>query len=217
MNQMLSLIFSFVFIGIGLVAVFIMLNLQGNPKDRPSAKKLRILHRIFGYLFLLIFISNLIFMTKRLLGISVELSPRVTLHIALALLLIPVFLVKISISRFFKKLYSYLIPLGLMIFFVSFLMIAITAGYYLISTAEIPEESGQQKTQPGVENTVVEKILNQKCTICHNLDRINQAVKNELEWTTTIEKMIRYSRNPQHLSKTEQATLIEHLITKNQS
>jgi tellurite resistance protein TehA-like permease len=138
MNQTLSSIGSFVFLGIGLTAVFTMLNLLGNPKNRPSPKRLKTVHRILGYLFLLIFIINIIFMAQRLVGSIEEPSPRLLLHMALALLLIPVFLVKISIARFFKKLYPYLMPLGLIIFFFSFLMICITSGYYLISAADIP-------------------------------------------------------------------------------
>jgi hypothetical protein len=187
------------------MAVFIMLNLQGNPKDRPSAKMLRWLHRIFGYLFLMIYLINLILMAKRLIGMPVEPSPRLILHITLALLLIPVFLVKISISRFFKKLYSFLIPLGLIIFFASFVMIAITAGYYLITSAELPDLS----------KTDAKKILEQKCTICHNLDRVRKADKTEAQWTATIERMIKYTRNPDHLSQPEITSLIEHLTQQN--
>jgi cytochrome c5 len=223
MNQMLSVLFSLAFLVIGLAAVIIMLNLQGNPKDRPSSKTLRGLHRLLGYLFLFIFVINLIFMSRRMVGIDMEPSARLTLHIALALVLIPVFLVKISIARFFKKLYPYLMPLGLIVFAASFLMIAVSAGYHLMSTAEPPEEAGpqevqsisEQNNQTGILETGAdsEKILQQKCTICHNLDRVRQAKKNESEWSATIERMIGYSKNPQHLSEGEKAHLITMLTS----
>ena len=219
MDQLINSVISMIFLGIGLGAALVMLNLQGNPKTRPSPERLKSVHRILGYLFLFYFILNLIFMAKRLLGEPFELSPRLTLHIALALVLIPVFLVKISIARFFKKLYPYLMLLGLIVFAASFLMIAVSAGYYLLSTAEPPEETGpqevqsisEQNNQTGILETGAdsEKILQQKCTICHNLDRVRHAKKNESEWAATIERMIGYSKNPRHLSEVEKA----HLIT----
>lgn len=223
MDQTVSSVLSLIFLAIGLVAVFIMLNLQGNPKDRPSARRLRLLHRIFGYLFLLIFIINLVFMTQRLIGFSDEPSPRLLLHITLALLLIPVFLVKISIARFYKKLYPYLMPLGLGLFFIGFLMIAITTGYYLISTAEMDEEADMQEIQltPEAPETIDtsktglrgDSILKQKCTICHNLDRVRKADKTASQWKKTIDRMIAYTRDPDHLSGQEKSLLVKHLTS----
>jgi hypothetical protein len=135
--------------------------------------------------------------------------------------LIPVFLVKISISRFFKKLYSFLIPLGLIIVFASFVMIAITASYYLLTTAELPDDTVQMERQSTAEparETILSKtnpktILEQKCTICHNLDRVRKADKTEAQWTATIERMVKYTNNPQHLSEVEKAHLITLLIS----
>lgn len=138
MSQTLSLIVSFIFLGIGLVAVIIMLNVLGKPAERTSRMRWITIHRILGYLFLVIFLVNMVFMTQRMVGFSDEPSNRLLLHISLALLLIPVFLVKILISRFFRKLVAYLTPLGLIIFTLSFLMIFITSAYHLVTSAEIP-------------------------------------------------------------------------------
>ena len=137
MNQTMSIVGSFIFLGIGLAAVIIMLNLLGNLKERPQARRWKTIHRILGYLFLIFLLIYLVFMAQRLTGFSGEPSPRMVLHMALALVLIPVFMVKICISRFFRKLYAYLMPLGLIIFFFSFLMIFITSAYILITGADI--------------------------------------------------------------------------------
>ena len=51
-------------------------------------------------------------------------------------------------------------------------------------------------------------ILEERCTVCHSLDRVEQKQKTHEEWTTTVTRMIGKGAE---LSESEQATLIDHL------
>jgi hypothetical protein len=168
----------------------------------------------------------LVFMVKKVSGINYELSTRAVIHMVLATMLIPIFLTKMLIARFFKRLYPNLILLGLMIFFLSFTMVAITAGYYFLKTpTDQPSESasairslthqkqkGVQKYEaPDSSQAAVKELIHKKCTTCHKLNRIKKAHKTKNEWRTTVEKMIKYSMNPDLLTEKEINMMISYL------
>ena len=213
MNPMFSSIVSVVFVMVGITAVLIMLNLQGNPIERSSNKLLRQLHRILGYLFILIFFIMIIGMIIKVKGINYEFSPRITIHVVLALILIPILIVKILIARFFKRLYPNLVLIGLLIFFLSFAMVGITAGYIFLQSPDKPETLKEVVSEPGkkVKQERGGDILKKKCTICHTLERVNKAKKNETQWKATVDKMIEYIKNPDHLTEEEKTILINYL------
>jgi uncharacterized membrane protein len=232
MNPQLSSIVSVLFILIGILTVLIMLKLQGDPKDKASNKRLILSHRILGYIFLFIFLVMLFFMVKKVSGLNYELSPRAVIHIVLATILIPIFLTKILIARFFKRLYPNLILLGLMIFFLSFTMVAITAGYHFLkTTTDQPSESAsasvsvirslthqeqnniQKHEAPDSSQAAVKELIHKKCTTCHTLERIKKAKKTNSEWRTTVEKMIKYSMNPDLLTEEEISMMISYLTS----
>ncbi|MCI5125503.1 MAG: hypothetical protein D3925_13770 [Candidatus Electrothrix sp. AR5] len=58
-------------------------------------------------------------------------------------------------------------------------------------------------------------ILEQKCTVCHKLDRIYKAEKNRSEWLESIERMIGYSKQMNYLNPQEKKELIEYLANQN--
>jgi len=230
MNPQLSSIVSVLFILIGIITVLIMLKLQGNPKDKDSNKRLILSHRMLGYIFLFIFLVMLFLMVKKVSGLNYEPSPRAVIHLVLANMLIPIFLTKILIARFFKRLYPNLILLGLMIFFLSFTMVAITAGYHFLKTAtDQPSESASvsairpltHQEQNNVQKhetldssqAAVKELIHKKCTTCHTLERIKKAKKTKSEWRTTVEKMIKYSMNPDLLTEEEINMMISYLTS----
>lgn len=202
-----------------------MLKLQGAPKDKVSNKRLKLSHRMLGYIFLFIFLVMLFLMVKKVSGLNYELSPRVVIHMAMATMLIPIFLTKILIARFFKRLYPNLILLGLMIFFLSFTMVVITAGYHFLkTTADKPlavrslthqEQKNVQKHEaPDSSHAAVREFIHKKCTTCHKLERIKKAQKTKSEWRTTVEKMIKYSMNPDFLTEKEIDMMITYLTSE---
>ena len=202
-----------------------MLKLQGDPKGKVSNKRLKLSHRMLGYIFLFIFLVMLFFMVKKVSGLNYELSPRVVIHMAMATILIPIFLTKILIARFFKRLYPNLILLGLMIFFLSFTMVVITAGYHFLKTTDDQpsavrslthqEQKNVQKHEaPDSSQAAVKELIHKKCTTCHKLERIKKAQKTKSEWRTTVEKMIKYSMNPDLLTEKEIDMMITYLTSE---
>jgi cytochrome c5 len=53
-----------------------------------------------------------------------------------------------------------------------------------------------------------EKLLNDRCTKCHSLDRVKAAQKSQDQWKQTVTRMVGKGAN---LSNAEQTTLIEYL------
>jgi hypothetical protein len=51
-------------------------------------------------------------------------------------------------------------------------------------------------------------LLQDRCTVCHSLDRINQAKKTRDQWTQTVTRMV--GKGAQ-LSAAEQSTLLDYL------
>ena len=223
MSPLTGSIVSLIFLALGMILVLIMLNLQGNPKERPRGLLLRKIHRFLGYLFVLTYLVILAGMILKVSGAAGEFSPRVVIHLTLALLLFPLLLIKVLIVRSYKRLYSHLVSLGLIIFFISFVMVMISAGYFLLHANPPAGNAALQTTeqtniseQEKLKKLFIEgkDILAKKCSLCHNHDRINQAKKNQQNWKNTLERMVKYSRNPQYLTKTESATLINYLSTR---
>ncbi len=54
------------------------------------------------------------------------------LHILVAMVLAPLFLIKVLVARYYKSYTSVLVPLGPTIFTLGFVLIAPTAGPYLL-------------------------------------------------------------------------------------
>jgi hypothetical protein len=88
------------------------------------------LHRIGGYLFIALFCVMTYYMLSRL-GSGGDHSASVTLHMALAMILSPLLFIKVLVARYYKNQQNLLMPIGLTIFVLSFVLIATTAGPYL--------------------------------------------------------------------------------------
>lgn len=222
MNTLLSSIFSYVFILVGLTTVLIMLKLHGNPREKTPMKFLRNLHRILGYIFLVFFLVMMGFMLRRIGGISAEFSPRVIVHMVLAMMVIPLFIAKILIARFFKRLFPNLLLLGLAIFVLTFTLVAVTSGYNLFrgnnslsSTMEEKSPGSQvslQKLKVSEQLRVtVKELIQKKCTLCHDLKRIKGARKNRAQWLATVEKMAGYNISTDFLTGTEKTLIVSYL------
>jgi FAD-dependent oxidoreductase family protein len=109
------------FVAIAGTNVWLMLRNTGN-----RARQIRI-HRFGGYLFLTLFFVMFFYMSKRVSGVTHGLSITRVIHSALAFLLLPLLFLKILIARRYKHRTGTLFALGLAIFIVSFLLVAITS------------------------------------------------------------------------------------------
>jgi ferredoxin-NADP reductase len=110
--------------------------------SRPSRKvttrnRLIALHRVGGYLFVILFCIMAYSMSQKLTGsgITGDLPAYLVLHVALVFVLLPLLLLKILIARCYKQSHSSLRALGITIFVISFLLVAIPVFSELLRSA----------------------------------------------------------------------------------
>ncbi|MDU9050723.1 MAG: hypothetical protein Q3M30_17890 [Candidatus Electrothrix sp. Rat3] len=174
---------------IGGVTVLIMLEMTGKVRDTPWKKGWIFLHRILGYLFLVLFAAMLVFMVVKAGGFQEELPARAMIHVILALLLVPLIMIKVVIARRHAQLGTKLIMLGLAIFGLSFGLTGITAGYYALHRSDYQYAVLSDVDDEILNVEIGQKITNRKCSKCHSLERIYQSYKSDIAWTHTIHKM----------------------------
>ncbi|MCI5146863.1 MAG: hypothetical protein D3923_15395, partial [Candidatus Electrothrix sp. AR3] len=171
------------------VTVLIMLEMNGKMKETQKKSVWVITHRILGYLFLILFAFMLVYMVIRAGSFHEELPAKAMLHIILALLLVPLIMIKVVIARRRAQLSTKLILLGMAIFGLSFGLTGITAGYYAFHRGDFKYTafSGANKEILSIEHG--QKIMNRKCSKCHSLERVYRTYKSDMAWAQTINKM----------------------------
>ncbi len=109
------------------INVWLMLESSRSSHDATSRARLVHNHRLLGYIFLAVFTVMFFYMSSRVLGATDGLSTPIVAHITLTLLMVPLLFLKIVIARSFKQHSALLLPLGLAIFVLSFLLVTIAA------------------------------------------------------------------------------------------
>ena len=98
-------------------------------------------HRVCGYSFIALFAIFCYFMLLRVRGSSDELSPRLILHMGLALALAPLLLAKVLVVRYRRAAWGVVIALGISILVTTFTLVAMNVSvHYLrnISPHKVP-------------------------------------------------------------------------------
>lgn len=188
MNPLLDSILAIVFMTFGAVAVFFMLELKGNPKDRPVNKRLIWIHRIFGYLFVAVFLVMLIMMIDKTASFRDEFSARAVFHIALALAIVPLLTIKLLIVRRHKRLTSELLYFGVPIFLFAFVLSGLTAGKYFLDLSNFHYTTLSEQDAEKLDLKIGRDLYNVKCSKCHTLDRVSNYQGRE-GWTEIVNEM----------------------------
>lgn len=128
LNSSVSLWLGVTFVVIGAINVWLILHASAQGRETKASIRLIAAHRIGGYLFITLFCVMGYFMIARLGDVSGGASQSTTIHLALAMILSPLLFVKVLIARYYKAYYSFLTPIGLVIFVLSFVLIGITSG-----------------------------------------------------------------------------------------
>src|SRR6266851_7012302 len=139
----LSALLGALFILLGTAAVCLIL--EASRRTHSAAVRDRIIqaHRTAGYLFIALFCAMTWFMFLKVKDVPDELPLRSMLHILVAMVLAPLLLVKVIIARYYKTFTTALVPLGLTIFTLGFVLIASSAGPYLLRRVTVKEISLQ--------------------------------------------------------------------------
>ena len=109
--------------------------LTGQGTSARSARFWTQAHRVAGYLFIALFAIFTYFMFLRVKGWQDEFSPRLLLHISLALSLAPLLLVKVLVARYQKASRALLSVLGISIFTAAFTLVALNVAAHFLRVA----------------------------------------------------------------------------------
>lgn len=210
-----STIIGILFAATGATTVWLIFHATARMKQKGSSTRLIQAHRIGGYVFAALFCVMTYYMVLRLRDIPDELSARPMTHMILALVLIPLLFVKILIARFYKSsFYSALLPLGLTIFSVSFVLVAMTAGPYLLRRATVEDISLESIAMGNerIDVAAAQTLMQQRCDKCHNLDRVVGARKDARGWLTTVNRMRALPGS--NISTDEAKTIVAYLVSR---
>jgi mono/diheme cytochrome c family protein len=99
-----------------------------------NVTRIKLRHKVAGYLYVLIVLVISYLCAGFAAASKAEPSPRAVVHIVLALTILTLFVVKVLFIHRFRQFYAQAKTIGIAIGVMSFVMIGISGGYYLIMT-----------------------------------------------------------------------------------
>jgi ferredoxin-NADP reductase len=211
----ISVAFGFVFVILGGVNVWLVLEAWSRVKAAKASSRMLALHRIGGYLFIALFCVMSWYMLARLRAGDTDTSATVTLHLALAMLLSPLLFIKVLIARYYKNQHGLLMPIGLTIFVLAFVLIASTAGPYLARASRVERVSIDPGRLPAVavDLNQANDLMQRRCSKCHTLDRVVGARKDAQGWIATVARMQKVPGSG--ISDADVQTIVSWLVSQN--
>jgi ferredoxin-NADP reductase/mono/diheme cytochrome c family protein len=208
----ISILLGSLFVALGAMNVWLIFHASRTLTTSRMSQRLVQAHRFGGYFFIALFCVMSYLMTLRTTNVSDELSMPALIHILIAMSLVPLLFVKVLIARYYKGYYSALTSLGLIIFCFAFILVALTAGPYLLratSPTDTPPPVVNTSSQ-AIDLRASEALMQKKCSRCHTLDRVIGARKDVAGWTATVHRMQNLPGS--HISEGDAATILSYLI-----
>lgn len=134
MQPPLTLVLGAIFVLLAAINPYLILREAKHSTAATRLWRLRA-HRLIGYSFIFLYCTITYHMVLRLKGLSDELSPRNLVHASLALILIPLLVAKVTVARYYRAQTLALKVLGWSIAGISYLIVTINAGAYLLRSA----------------------------------------------------------------------------------
>ncbi|UCE42898.1 MAG: cytochrome c [Candidatus Aminicenantes bacterium] len=155
-------------------AVISMFTIMGKAEKKADPKTLRKIHKISGRIFLLLLLPLIILGLRHWANVGDQASLRAVFHAVLALGLIVIFLLKVSIVKFYKQFLRFAPVLGMLVFSFAFVVFSISAGYYAVRTlsASPPQPEERQMDSPEIVGNADQgaSFYNTNCLSCHHAD-----------------------------------------------
>src|ERR1700691_3539770 len=191
LNNSASLWLGVAFVLAGAINVWLSLQESAQVKDAKASTRLIAAHRFGGYVFITLFCVMGYFMVARLGEASGGASPGAMIHLTLAMVLSPLLFVKVLVARYYKSYHSLLMPIGLVIFVLSFVLIGITAGPSLAHRTRMQTVSLDTIDLPpaAIDLNTAAATMEKRCSKCHTLDRVAGARKDARGWLATVNRM----------------------------
>jgi ferredoxin-NADP reductase len=127
MSNISAIVAGAMFVALAATNVVVMLEASQPSRSATAKARLVALHRTGGYLFVVVLCIMAYVMSQRLVGVGITGHPPtyLVLHIVLVLVLVPLLLLKILMVRRYRQSHSSLKALGIAIFVISFVLVAI--------------------------------------------------------------------------------------------
>ena len=208
------------FLVLAFATVFLMFHLWGYPFDKATRTSaappgLMRLHRVLGWLYLIIYVVMMTAMVPRLWEYQVELPPRTVAHLMLGMTIGVVLLVKISILRFFRHLEEWMPVLGVILLGCTIMLSTLSlpfafreatlargaagGGVYsaesqgrvakLLPAAGLPADAPLAELSTADGLRAGRDVLTGKCVVCHDLKTILVLPRTPAGWWKTVERM----------------------------
>ena len=187
----LSALIGVLFVLLAVGAVWLMFDGSRSAPQSDRARRMIRAHRVAGYLFIALFCIMTWFMILKIKDRPDELPAPSMLHALIAVVMAPLLFIKVLVARYYRNHTSILVPLGLTIFVLAFVLVTTTAGPYFLRTATVKNIS-LQAIDMGVAKIDLqasEALMQRRCSRCHNLDRVVGAKKDARGWLATVDRM----------------------------
>lgn len=195
-------------------------------------------HRIFGYVFLAIYLLLLWQMIPRLWSYQIEFPPRTVVHFVLGLAIGAALMLKIVIVRYFRRLDATLVPqLGAGILLASVVLIGVSTPFALkplflerAAAAEGLFAPGNLErvrtllTQAGLDPSTSQRlaspsalragrdVLRRQCVECHDLRTVLARPRTPESWLQTVRRMADRTTTFAPLDEPQQQQVSAYLI-----
>ncbi len=175
----------------GISLVLMMRKLGGKQFTRPELATR--IHRITGWSFAVLYLFLLFVMVGRIERYWETAPARIAIHVALAISLFVILAIKIAIPRLLPGLARHLFIFGVSAYLVGFVLVGITAGYYLMQVFRGVPYISHSMLPSGMESPLLgQELFITKCSVCHQLRDIMTPRKPK-EWETIITRMVMLS------------------------
>jgi ferredoxin-NADP reductase/mono/diheme cytochrome c family protein len=190
LNGTTSLWLGLVFVVVGAGNVWLILQATAQVREAKASQRLIAAHRIGGYVFVALFCVMAYYMVSRLREAASG-SASMMIHMTLAMVLSPLIFVKVIIARYYKNYSSVLMPIGLTIFVLSFVLVGIIGGPAIASRGPTQTVSLATLDLPpaAIDLTSAAAIMEKRCSKCHSLERVTGARKDAQGWLATVSRM----------------------------
>lgn len=198
-----------------------------------SPHHIMLAHRIFGYVFLGLYLVLIVQMIPRLWTYQIEFPARTVAHIVLGMSVGVVLLLKISIVRFFRRLDPALVPLlGTFLLVASVVLIGISvpsvfreamAGgtslrgenrqrvQLLLADMGLDRQQSEQLTT-AASLREGQRILHSRCVDCHDLRTVLAKPRTPQNWRQTVLRMADRTTMMEPLDDRQQLLVTAYLV-----
>lgn len=231
------------FLVLAFATVFLMFHLWGYPFDKATRTSaappsLMRLHRILGWLYLILYVVMMSEMVPRLWEYQVELPARTVAHILLGILIGVVLLVKIAILRFFRHFEEWMPVLGTILLACTIMLStlslpfalreyslarsAVGGGAYsaenrervakLLPQAELPAGAPLEELSTDAALRAGRDVLAGKCVVCHDLKTILVLPRAPAGWWKVVDRMVKKPSFSDPITEMEAYQVTAYLI-----